>query len=77
MSHIQYDPRANGPRAPIASSSYDHDDRHFHFQRSHSGDLETTSAVYGWGSEVLRFTGVVACIAILWAMAWVASGIFY
>ena len=73
MSPIHFDPRAQGPRAPIASSGYDHDDRHFRFQRSHKGELEHTPPERGYGYDVIVLAGIAACVALGWAFAWVIS----
>lgn len=76
MSHIEYNSRAKGPRAPVMSSSYDHNEKHFRFQRSHEGEIEVSNAVSGWGHDLIVLGGIAVCIAILWAFAWVLSGIF-
>ena len=55
------------------SAGYDHDDRHFRFQRSHSGELETSAPMSGYGADLLAFTGIVLCVAMLWALAWLIS----
>jgi hypothetical protein len=65
---------ADGGR--MISSGYDHDPNHYGFQRTLSGDLEPLQPESGWGVELLRLAGVAACIALLWAFAWVLSGLF-
>jgi hypothetical protein len=58
------------------SRSYDHDPNHYRFQRTLSGDLEPSGAVYGWGHDLLAMAGIAMLVAVLWAAAWVLSGLF-
>ena len=56
--------------ATSAGSRYDYDPRHYRFQRSHTGYIEASEPLSGWGWEVLRLAGIAAGVAVLWALAW-------
>lgn len=49
----------------------DHNPDHYRFQRTqarHSPALEHSQPVSGYGVELLRLSGIVACVALLWAL---------
>lgn len=68
--------RSPGWQEECLGRNYDHDDRHYRFQRGHTGDLEVTEAVHGWGGDLLALAGIALLVAFLWGLAWVLSGVF-
>jgi hypothetical protein len=57
----------------MISSHYDHDPRHVRFSRTHTGDLERSDAMDGWGSDLLNLGIVAAGVALLWFLGWAFS----
>lgn len=57
----------------MISSKYDHDARHYRFSRGHTGHIEPTGPLTGWGWEILRLAGITACCALLLGLAMVLA----
>ena len=57
----------------MISDKYDYDARHYRFSRGHTGHIEPTEPLTGWGWEILRLTGITACCALLLGLAMVLA----
>ena len=54
----------------MISHSYNYDRRHYRFQRHHTGQIEPSQPLTGWGGDLLILAGICLCVAVLWLLAW-------
>lgn len=49
----------------MLSSSYDHDEKHFRFSRSHTGEIMASAPIKAWWPDLLAGALIFAFIAMV------------